>query len=441
MIKKIIVLVVLLVGSFHLFCQGDYDYKKAIVSAFNNGNYAVAMNVYHSAQSEDYYDLDALRVWVAQIFYLQGNKDEAIKECKYLYDEDENTNITDFIYLALLSTNAHNDSLVDEITYQLGSNDLEKNILLQLTILSNKDIDNIIKAINRCISKKESDDKNLFAYKTILTLLYFNREKYIEAYNSSIDYLTMNNQPVIYYILGVLRVKRGEYLSAINLLTMAINKGYNHYDAYLNRAIAYGWQKDYLRSNIDLDTCLMIDTNYYAFYLRGINYNLLHQYQDAMLCFDYSITLNDTFALAYNYRGIVCSNTKEYAFAIKDFQRAISLDNNIEHVHNNLGIVLEKTGKLEQAIEEYKLSTKLEPYLADSWYNLGRIYTQSKQTKKAIKYLKKALELDSDIPDTYYLLGINYKNKNDIQTACFYFNQALQLSHTQAQEKINEYCD
>lgn len=441
MIKRIIALFCLLVVCFHLFCQEDYDYKKAMLSAFNNGNYTVAMNVYHSAQQDDYYDLDGLRRLVAQIFYLQGNKEEAAKECKYLYEEAENTNITDFIYLALLSGNAHNDSLVDEITYQLGSNDLEKNVLTQLKILSDKDINSIIKAINRCISKKENDDKNLFAYKTILTLLYFNSEKYIEAYNSSIDYLTMDNQPVIYYILGVLRVKRGEYLSAINLLTMAINKGYNHYDAYLNRAVAYGWQKDYLSSNMDLDTCLMIDTNYYAFYLRGINYNLMHQYEQAMLCFDYSIMLNDTFSLAYNYRGIVCSNIKEYAFAIKDFQRAISLDNNIEHVHNNLAIVLEKTGKLEQAIEEYKISTKIEPYLADSWYNLGRIYTNSFLTKKAIKYLKKALELDSDIPDTYYLLGINYEKKKDIQTACFYFNQALQLSHTQAQSKIDELCN
>ncbi len=441
MIKKIAIYITLLTSCLSALTQETYDYQKAMLSAIKNGNYNLAMNIYSTAQSEDYYDLDALRSFVAQIFYIQDNDKEALKECQYLYEQDENTNLSDLIYMALLSKNTNNEILIDEITYQLGSHNFDKDILAKISVLKIKDINNIIKTINQCIDKKEPNDKNLYAYKTVLTLLYFSIDKYTEAYKSSIDYLTMDNQPVIYYILGKLRLQTGEYLSSINFLNMAINQGYNHYDAYLSRAIAYGWQKDYQRSNIDLDTCLMIDSNYYVFYLKGINYNLMRQYQDAMLCFDYCLTLNDTFALAYNYRGIVCSNLKQYAFAIKDFQRAISLDNNIEHVHNNLAIVLEKTGYLEQAIQEYKTSTKLEPYLVDSWYNLGRIYTENKQTKQAIKYLNKALDLDSEIPDIYYLLGLNYQEKKDKQRACSYFQQALELSHSLAQARIDEYCN
>lgn len=426
-----------------IYAQDDLEYKTIMRDAVNRKDYNFALRVYTQAKENDYYDIESLQRIVCEIFYQQKEYDKCLTLCQKLNSEEENSTLTDFIYICVLSKKgAINDEKIASIAKSLGESVLDKNILLQLEKLEKKDIDNVAAAISRFIVKRDlTKTQELRPYKTILTILFFVNEHYTDAYSASIDYLTMDNPHVIYYILGILREKRQEYNSAIGFFTLAIKNGYNHYDAYLQRAICEGHEKDYIASNIDLDTCLMIDSNYYLFYLKGINYNYLDRFEDAMRCLDYSITLNDTFADSYNYRGIVCSNIKEYAFAINDFKRALYLDKHTPFAHNNLGIALEKTGKIEQAIEQYKLSTKYEPYLSDAWYNLGRIYTDRKNTKKALYYLRKANELDPDIPDTYYLMGLNYQFDKKKSQACVMYNEALQLGHTLAQNKIDNYCN
>ena len=297
-------------------------------------------------------------------------------------------------------------------------------------------------AINRYIIEKEiTDYDKLKHYKTLLTVVYFLNQKYTAAYNSSIDYFSYDNQAVIYYILGILRQQRGDYSSAVSMLTLAVKNGYNHYDAFLQRAVCYGHEKQYNLSNADLDTCIMIDSGYYPFYLKGVNYNHLRDYSKAMLCLDYSLYLNDTFADSYNYRGIVYSHTGRYAFAVKDFQRAAALNPKTRFVYNNLGLTLEKTGNITEAVHYYKKATKTDPDLPDAYYNLGRIYILLKDYDKALSYLKKSLARDASLPDTYYLAGISYQGKNDKVKACDMYNKALEKGHTLAQEKIDDYCN
>lgn len=448
--KSIIYIIVLLFAFCSCLCQEETDYKKIMRQAINNNDLNFALRVYSSAVEEDYFDLESLQRMTAEIYYLQNDNENTLTVCKYLYNEDETNNITDMIYMcALAKQGSQNDSLIAQIAKKIGEEPLEKSILLNMKMLAKNDMTKAASAISRYLTKFKVDElepnnnnsTDIQAYKTTLTLLYFCSEKYIDAYNSSIDYLNMNSQAVIYYILGILREKRREYSSAASFLTMAIKNGYNHYDAYLQRAICKGWEKDYIASNADLDTCIMIDSNYYAFYLKGINYARLYQYQDAMLCFDYSITLNDTFADSYNYRGIVSSNLKEYHFAVLDFKHALSLNKKTPFAHNNLGIAYEHIGKMTEAIEEYKLSVKYEPNFEGGWYNLGRVYTLFGMTGKAIKCLNKAADIDPEISDIYYLLGINYRNKSDKKTACDYFHRALELDHTEAQEMIDNYCN
>ncbi|MBR1625712.1 MAG: tetratricopeptide repeat protein, partial [Bacteroidales bacterium] len=436
-------IVVFVVTVCSLIAQEDQDYKIRMRKAVDNSNFNLALQIYAGAEQDDYYDMESLQRMSCECYYSLNELSKAETICKKLYDEEENSNLTDLIYMCILASKGNsNDDKIAEIANKMGEYPLEKTILRQMSLISNKDINRVISAINRyTVSKNIVDKEELKNYKTILTVMYFFNNCYTDAYNSSIDYLTMDNQPVIYYILGILRERRQEYASAISFLSFAIKNGYNHYDAYLQRAICKGYEGEYVSSNKDLDTCIMIDSNYYAFYVKGVNYCHLHLYQDALTNFDYSITLNDSFSESYNYRGIAYTNLKEYEFALRDFKQALYLDKKTEYAHNNLGIAYEQIGRLADAIEEYKLSIKYEPDFEGGYYNLGRIYTDLHLTSKAIKYLTKAAEIDSEISDVYYLLGVNYQEKDEKETACKYFSLALELDHTKAQEKIDNYCN
>lgn len=427
----------------NLLSQNSKDYKYLMRKAINNDNLNIAMQIYTVAKEDDYYDMEELRRMQAEIYYRMQDYEKTLEICKNLYNEEESNTLVNIIYMCMLARQStKNDSLIAEVSQQTVEDRFDKNILQSMKILSNKDIDRVIDAIIRW-QNKQNESKNEIdtSYRTILTLLYYYNNRFVDAYNISINYLTLNNNCITYYILGELRRRRQDYSSATTFYSISIENGYTHYDAYLQRAICRGWEKNYIASNMDLDTCIMIDSNYYAFYLKGINYSHLYQYQDAIVQFNYAIVLNDTFADGYNYRGLVESNLKEYEFAILDFKRAISLNNKTPFAHNNLGIAYENLGRLADAIKEYKLSTKYEPYLGGGWYNLGRVYTNFGITNKAIKYLNKAANLDAEISDIYYLLGINYQNKGDKQNACKYYLQALELQHTKAQDKIDNYCN
>jgi tetratricopeptide (TPR) repeat protein len=477
--KKYLFLLFLSFLCLSSFAQDSVNYTSKMEEFVKNKDYDNAFRMLSLAQEDDYYDMESLYRLACKIYYNQKDYDKAEKMCKKLIGEDESTFEVNMIYLSILSKDKKDDK-VGRLVKEMGDEYVDKNILNELTYFDDKDIKNVINSINRYIEKNKLDryskevnqkadnekkdeeedednqegdvkpkgqvtqinktNKNLRSYKILLSILNFHIGNYMESYNNSVEFIDGDNQPVIYYILGVLKQQRKEYNSSIAFLNLAINEGFDSYDAYLNRALSKGYEKSYKSANYDLDTCIMIKNDYYPYYLKAINENYLLDYASAIEDLNTAIEKNDTSANSYNYRGIVYANLKKYSFAISDFKNAISLDYNTQFAHNNLGIAYEKNGELEKAIEEYKTSIKVEPDFFDAYYNLGRVYTDTKQVSYAISYLKRAMKLDSNVPDVYYLLGVNYIAKNNREKACNYLQQALNLGHTLAQEKINDYC-
>lgn len=441
--KKFSIFLLFTLGILLLYAQDTSNVVKLMTKAIRNNDYPRALQIYSIAQEEDYYDMESMDRLLCQVKYFQKDYKGAQELAQKLFDEDENDLITDLIEMIVWSQKKNNDSIIaDRITEIIDNTIIPKNILKDLQKFPKEDLKNLNNAISRYILQNNiSEKEDILPFNKLQTILYFCRQEYMECYNSGINLVSEDNPNVIYYILGYVRQKRKEYNSAIAFYNIAINQGYTSYDAYLNRAICKGSEAMYESSNLDLDTCLAIDTNYYALFLKGINYNYLQEYKTALYYLNLSLNLNDTFSPTYNYRGIIYANLKEYAFAALDFKLALEMNPKTAYAHNNLGISLEMTGKVEEAIKEYIISTKLEPRFFDAYYNLGRNYTYKREYKKAIKYLSKALELEQQTPDIYYLLGINNARLGKKKEACAFLHQALEMGHTEALEKITSYCE
>ena len=441
--RKIISILLVLSLCTTVFSQDSINLARKMRIAVRNNEIPLAKQIYAVALEEDYYDMESLERVMCLVNYLEKDYDNAKQKAQKLFDDGENSLLTDIIQMICWSKSKENDNLLGErIAESLAEPDIPKTILLDLNLFAKDDFKKLNSAIQRYISKNELTEKQeLKPFKTIQTLLYFCQENYLQCYNSGIDLITEDNPNVIYYILGFVREKRHEYNSAIAFYNLAIKGGFNNYDAYLHRAICQGSEANYVASNKDLDTCLAIDSNYYALYLKGINHNYLKDYNTALYYLNLSLQLCDTFSDTYNYRGIVYANLKEYQFSELDFRIALQKNPNTPFAHNNLGISLEKIGKIDEAMKEYQTSIKLEPRFFDAYYNLGRIYTNRKEYKKAIKHLEKALYLEQEVSDIYYLLGLNYAFTKKKETACEYLHKALDMGHTEAQGKISSYCE
>ncbi len=73
-----------------------------------------------------------------------------------------------------------------------------------------------------------------------------------------------------------------------------------------------------------------------AYYNRGLVYQNLEKYDEAIEDYTKAIHLDPDFALAYNNRGVVYHNLEKYDEAIEDYTEAIRLDPDLALAQNNL---------------------------------------------------------------------------------------------------------
>lgn len=419
--------------------QKETNYTLLMQQAMKEGDYSRATNLYTLAQQEDYYDIASLERLYCRILYIQQEYKKAYSLAESLYNEDENDFISEVIRWIYLAGDKEGDSLICSFVEEYDLKNLPNSTLYDLDIISGKDLKKLCVSLSACTGE-DSDNEKLAKQNrnTLSTLFYYKQKNYMQAYNKAIDIFSQDNIAIMYFVLGRIKEESKEYTSAIAFYNNAIRNGYNNYEAYLHRALCRGYDADYLSANIDLDTCLMIKEDYYTYFLKGVNYNHLRDYNKALYCLSMSIVLCDTFAEAYNYRGIVYSNVEKYEIALLDFRTCLSLNKKTPYIHDNMGIALEGTGKVAEAMEEYLLSIKYEPNYFDAYYNLGRIHTSYHQNKKALKYLRKALKLETEVSDIYFLIGQNLLEMNKKEQACEYFNTALQMGHTKAEEKLSD---
>lgn len=122
-----------------IYAQDDLEYKTIMRDAVNRKDYNFALRVYTQAKENDYYDIESLQRIVCEIFYQQKEYDKCLTLCQKLNSEEENSTLTDFIYICVLSKKgAINDEKIASIAKSLGESVLDKNILLQLEKLEKK---------------------------------------------------------------------------------------------------------------------------------------------------------------------------------------------------------------------------------------------------------------------------------------------------------------
>ena len=422
------------------YAQEERDYAAFMRRAMREKDYELALNIYNRAEQEEYYKMEELDAELCKLFQINKEYKKAGQIAEKLYQNDDNTFITDMISFSFITKDRKYDSLVFSRLEDFSLDYIPVSALSDLEIIESKDLQRICSFVEKYTEKEElTEREDRVPYSTLLCILYFVQHKYMLAYNNAMDILSEDNIALLDFILGRLKEERKEYNSAIAFYNSAIKKGYITRDAYLHRALCKGYCSDYVEANIDLDTCLLIKEEYYAYYLKGVNYNLLRDYNNAVYHLSMSVFLCDTFADAYNYRGIVYANVKKYDFALMDFKLCYAVQPKTPYIHDNMGLALEYSGEIAKAIEEYKLSIKAEPEYFDAYYNLGRIYTQSDETDRALRYLKKALDLEKEVSDIYYLIGVNLNKKKRKQEACSYLNQALEMGHTKAEETLRDF--
>ncbi|KAJ3216163.1 cytochrome c oxidase subunit 1 [Clydaea vesicula] len=185
---------------------------------------------------------------------------------------------------------------------------------------------------------------------------------------------------------------------------------------------------DYLGALSDLDSALELDPTDSQIYLqKGICYEQLKRFNDAVAAFSKSIQINAEFAKAYFHRGN-CKLNDGNSSGVKDLDKALLLDPKFFEAHLSRAAYFHSRGKYVEGIEDCNKALKMEPSSIRAHLLRGSCKCKLNQFQLAISDFTKACNLDKNCYFAYYNRAVTYQLINDNLNAIKDYSIVLLLS-------------
>ena len=165
-----------------------------------------------------------------------------------------------------------------------------------------------------------------------------------------------------------------DYENAILYSTKAINKNPNYIKAYIQRSYAYHSINNLVKAESDAESILKIDsTNGYAYFTLGLIYLDKKKYNSGINYFKKCINLNHKKTWSYHNIGHGYNMMKDYENAVINFSKGIELNTTYHDTYKiRAYIYLYRLKKYQLAVKDYDYYLELYPndantYLQRAW--------------------------------------------------------------------------
>lgn len=157
----------------------------------------------------------------------------------------------------------------------------------------------------------------------------------------------------------------------------------------------------------------LIDKEPYSvdyWYLQGLCYNHIENYEKAAWAFDFAVTLDEDFTeawLGYLESIYELERYEEFLTKYRELVKEYGEDT-FEDLEGLSAWALFETGKINESRQVYRKVLKKQPYDSESWYSMGLTYHYEQQFETAIPYLQRAWEQNPSEPDYGVILAASY---------------------------------
>ncbi|MBU3612657.1 tetratricopeptide repeat protein [Polynucleobacter sp. MG-27-Goln-C1] len=196
------------------------------------------------------------------------------------------------------------------------------------------------------------------------------------------------------HFLGILKIQKNDFQSAIKLFTQAIEINQSNEYVYLNRGL--------------------------ALYKAG-------SFSDALKDFQTSSQLSPRYPEAYFNLANTYQELTDYKNAVINYDKAISFSPQYAEAFNNRGNALQELGMHDDALRSYKKALEIAPDYAEAYFNCGTLFQSLKDFKLAIKYFDQAISLQPDFVEAHINNGDNYDELNDSINSSRCYGAALKI--------------
>jgi Flp pilus assembly protein TadD len=143
--------------------------------------------------------------------------------------------------------------------------------------------------------------------------------------------------------------------------------------------------------------------------------------------FSHAIEVTQNNYIAHNNRGVYYDTIGRYQDAIEDYKQAIKTNPDYSEANYNLGVACGKLGRRQEEVEAYKRAIKIKPYYAKAYCNLGIAYDALGRRQDAIEAYKQAIRIKPDYAVAYLNLGVTYYRLGRYQDAVEPYKQAIRI--------------
>ncbi|HJS28576.1 MAG TPA: tetratricopeptide repeat protein [Anaerolineales bacterium] len=204
--------------------------------------------------------------------------------------------------------------------------------------------------------------------------------------------------------------------------------GYTAID-YNYRGVTYDKLDRYTEAISDYTRAIELDSSFFlAYNNRGATYERLRRYDEAIMDYTSAIQLTPSLSQAYYNRGNVFSKRKKSEEAIDDFTRSLQLDPELMRAYINRGSEYYGIGRYEEALADFTEAINLQPNYAKAHVNRGVVYDSLRNYDKAIEDYSQAIHITPDDPAVYYNRGLTYTNMSRYDLAAEDFTKVIELN-------------
>ena len=197
---------------------------------------------------------------------------------------------------------------------------------------------------------------------------------------------------------GVFQLANSLYNEALVSFSECIFLGLKAPEVYCNRGIAFNGLGQYTNAINDYRKAIRLNPNYAeAFSNLGVSFNHLERYKDASIALKKAIYLQPSFATAYINLGISLYNLSMVNEALKQYDTALALNPNSEITYMQRGIAFTALKKYNDAFDSFDRAITLNPNYVDAYLNAGIAFMAVKNPKEALAIYNQAILIDPNI--------------------------------------------
>jgi tetratricopeptide (TPR) repeat protein len=248
----------------------------------------------------------------------------------------------------------------------------------------------------------------------------------------------IGQDPNAIYGAGLLSIKKGDKVKAIEYLNKYIGLNKEHGEAYFWRAYARGLNENWLGAIDDCNTA--IKYNYMlsqVYWLRGFSYNKNNELGEAIKDFSKAIEYSPKYIEAHRDLVVTLAQKEEWGKVIEKSNKAIELGIRNEIIYTMRAEAYRMTANLEKSIEDSTEALNIDPKYVLANRIRGLALLELLKSDEAIKDFDIAIEIDPIDAIAYCGRGASLRLKGKFEEAKRDLDKVLEFSPGNAMALYN----